>query len=601
MKRLFLLLGFSSLIACTNELEESAPSDEVNQITMTVKDFELDNKDSRMSVDVSPSGAVFKWSENDTVGIFPNEGAQAYFPMTNGAGTNQASFTGGGWALKTSSKYAAYYPYNFYNRDLKKIAVNYEGQTQKGNGSTAHLGAYDYMAAVATTPSSGKVNFDFQHLGCLMEIKMTIPEPCKLTYLTINDPYPHYSNTSNGYIDLGSITPKITYNKKRKLILNDIATSSPNEVITLYMMVPPSNSNEDGLEIEVGNEQGVQYVGWGEPNKQYLAGKYYIVKVSKIIDGKTFNGLMLKTTQPKRPLQDSEGNFLIASAANLLWFLNIPYEKWDQDPQFTPDTLYAEQNYKLMTDIEFRNYFHVQRKYVFNGIFDGCGHKIKDYKFGRYIYNGFFERNWGIIKNLVFENPTVDIYSDHESGNIYAGAIVGENIGSIINCGVIGGVISSENYSSSTPSFLGGIAGVSEGTIKGCFVKNTHFICGNYYGVGGIAGSVSGRGASKPDITSTYCDITIDDRHTSMLRKNTIGCFVGGCVSGGFNLNVLSCYYNEIPDCKPLGYSNECTSITKKNFYSFSTISFNEAIKDMNYNLTDTDYIFGPDGTFVKR
>ena len=278
MKRLFLLLGFSSLIACTNELEESAPSDEVNQITMTVKDFELDNKDSRMSVDVSPSGAVFKWSENDTVGIFPNEGGQVYFPMTNGAGTNQASFTGGGWALKTSSKYAAYYPYNFYNRDLKKIAVNYEGQTQKGNGSTAHLGAYDYMAAVATTPTSGKVNFDFQHLGCLVELNMALPRKGTLSSITLSSDYPLF--VSKGVVDLtlpSSEIQPIQLSKSLTLNVENITTQSDWENVKIYMMMAPKDLTQYCVKVDVVSN-GNTYKGTIE-SKKMLAGRYYIFHV----------------------------------------------------------------------------------------------------------------------------------------------------------------------------------------------------------------------------------------------------------------------------------------------------------------------------------
>ena len=65
------------------------------QITMTATDFQYADG-SRTSIDITPEGGSFSWAENDTVGIFPNEGAQAYFPMTNGAGTKTAKFNGGG-------------------------------------------------------------------------------------------------------------------------------------------------------------------------------------------------------------------------------------------------------------------------------------------------------------------------------------------------------------------------------------------------------------------------------------------------------------------------------------------------------------------------
>ena len=38
-----------------------------------------------------------------------------------------------------------------------------------------------------------------------------------------------------------------------------------------------------------------------------------------------------------------------------------------------------------------------------------------------------------------------------------------------------------------------------------------------------------------------------------------------------------------------------------KQFDSFNIIDFSTAITKMNNKLIDTDYIFGPDGTLVKR
>ena len=100
-----------SLSACSNEEDFQAEEStkEVSNITMTASDFEY--PETRTDFVISQSGAEFKWAANDTVGIFPNEGSQVYFPMTSGAGTNSASFTGGGWALKSSATYAAYYPF----------------------------------------------------------------------------------------------------------------------------------------------------------------------------------------------------------------------------------------------------------------------------------------------------------------------------------------------------------------------------------------------------------------------------------------------------------------------------------------------------------
>jgi hypothetical protein len=124
-------IGIFGIFACSEEaiIENSLDNGVINKVSITGADFK--NEDgTRSSVSIGESGATFTWNENDTVGIFPNKGSQAEFAMSEGAGTQTATFSGGGWALKSSATYSAYYPYNFYNRDMTKIPVSYVGQTQ---------------------------------------------------------------------------------------------------------------------------------------------------------------------------------------------------------------------------------------------------------------------------------------------------------------------------------------------------------------------------------------------------------------------------------------------------------------------------------------
>ena len=181
MGAVVLLLAFT---ACSEELTE-VPSSTLKQIVMTATDFETEDE-SRTNFQITSAGAEFSWAANDTVGIFPNEGAQAYFPMTSGAGTKSANFTGGGWALKDASTYAAYYPFigDFY-LNKNAIPVDFSGQVQTGDASTAHLGAYDYMAAIPATPKNGNVSFAFKHLGALVQLKLTVPQATTLNSITL--------------------------------------------------------------------------------------------------------------------------------------------------------------------------------------------------------------------------------------------------------------------------------------------------------------------------------------------------------------------------------------------------------------------------------
>lgn len=260
MKKQSLLLGamcvlMFSMSACSNEeeLQVGVFTEEVNEITMTATDFEYPT--TRTDFEIGSSGAAFKWAKNDTVGIFPNEGSQVYFPMTSGAGTNSASFTGGGWALKSSATYAAYYPFigDMY-LNQKKIPISYTGQAQAGNGSTAHLGAYDFMAASATTAESGGVNFIFKHLGCLVQLNITVPDAGTFSSVTLTADEEVF--VEKGYIDLTNTTPAIVPTKATSTLnidLKDVTTTSANEVVTVYFMMAPVDMTGKILTVNFGD------------------------------------------------------------------------------------------------------------------------------------------------------------------------------------------------------------------------------------------------------------------------------------------------------------------------------------------------------------
>ena len=243
MKKFFLYLGISLLFlsSCTDD-EQFASIEEAQKIIMTVEDFKFDSH-SRTVLTPTDDGATFTWSVNDTVGIFPESGSQVAFPMASGAGTNSATFTGGGWALKTSTPYMAYYPMvgKFY-LDKENIFVNYTGQSVAENASTAHLGKFDYMVASATTPSFGTVNFQFKHLGALVRLKVKMKEASVLRYVTLNSDENDF--TKMGYIDLTEENPSVsTINASDKsssfqIGLNNISVAAEEDLIVYFLMPP---------------------------------------------------------------------------------------------------------------------------------------------------------------------------------------------------------------------------------------------------------------------------------------------------------------------------------------------------------------------------
>ena len=279
-----LLASLSFLCACTSELEVgNIDLSKAEKITFTATDFKYLGV-TRTTLEDTEEAVRFTWADNDTVGIFPNDGAQVYFPMVSGAGTKTATFTGGGWALKPSSTYAAYYPFiSNYHLDQKALRVSYSGQCQVGNASTAHLGHYDYMGAVASTPSEGSVNFDFKHLGSLVRIDITMPYTCNLRSLTLVAPEKKF--VIEGTIDLTSpqicITPKTT-STDLQVSLKEVAVDEESLTATVYFMMAPTDLSGKTLTARVVDASGVTF-------EQTFAGKNFEPGVAYRLSSKMQN------------------------------------------------------------------------------------------------------------------------------------------------------------------------------------------------------------------------------------------------------------------------------------------------------------------------
>ena len=268
------LLSFAS---CTDEMQELAgeQTQALKQIVMTTQDFQTE-AGSRTLYEVIEN-VKCTWADNDTVGVFPNEGAQVYFPMASGAGTKNATFNGGGWALKDGSTYGAYYPCigKFY-LDKNAVPVNYTGQMQVGNASMTHLGAYDYMVASPTAPQGGAAQFTFKHLSALVQLKITVSQPATFTSVKLVTDTEDFA--VEGTVDIMADVPVITPTDPANevvLDLQNVATTQENEVVTFYFMLPPADLSEQTLKAVLVSDKGnieIDYEG-----KNFQAGTVYVL------------------------------------------------------------------------------------------------------------------------------------------------------------------------------------------------------------------------------------------------------------------------------------------------------------------------------------
>ena len=153
---------------------------------------------------------------------------------------------------------------------------------------------------------------------------------------------------------------------------------------------------------------------------------------------------------------------------------------------------YPQAHFILINDISLENNFTSMftDENMFNGVFDGNGHKITNLTIynDKTFYTGLFAciGENGAVKNLTLES--VDI-----SGINYVGGIAGYSLGTIENCNVSGNI----NYLSknSYKVFIGGIVGRIDAKINQC-TTNVKIICSetnNDTYLGGIAGYLDCR------------------------------------------------------------------------------------------------------------
>ena len=160
-------------------------------------------------------------------------------------------------------------------------------------------------------------------------------------------------------------------------------------------------------------------------------------------------------------------------------------------------------NFMLINDIDYED--NAWTPLAFTGSLNGAGYTVKNLKINTATTKiGFFsELNSGTVQNLNFDNINISfgeswIGSSANNIGIIAG-FVDENA-LIDNCSITNSVISaSYGYSYDQRIWIGGIAGISQGTIKNCNVATTSLkgyakgdSCryNSYIYIGGIVGKI---------------------------------------------------------------------------------------------------------------
>ena len=313
----FLLLCFLAVLgACTedafvpqSEVVPTAESGSVDLVSMIVPDIVMNDAMTRSKLYEENGELKFTWQENDDIGVVPQSGHPLSFSINaENAGKNTALFDGGEWALKSSGKYAAFFPLDAKNQktDIKHIAYSYIGQTQ------SNYSKYDFLATGVVQPSNGQVKFTMKRLSAILKIRITMPAESYGRYgaLVASDAVFGVEGT----LDLSGSEPVVNASYS-KIIHTQIAadkTSSSEWTYEVIMMIPPTDLSGESLMFRIISDQGES---WEAPltGANFEAGKAYVLEgtadEAKIRNRNLIHAAMSTTIYSYQT--DSEGNLCV--------------------------------------------------------------------------------------------------------------------------------------------------------------------------------------------------------------------------------------------------------------------------------------------------
>ena len=237
--------------------------------------------------------------------------------------------------------------------------------------------------------------------------------------------------------------------------------------------------------------------------------------------------------------KDSEGNFLISSAAGLKWVSNVV----NATTPYTA-TLFDGKTVKLMNDIDLKNEEWIpigddrSQRTEFHGTFDGQNHTVKNIKITKKTDRddenkssyGLFGNLKGTVKNLKVENVSI------LGAPKFIGALVGRmNDGLIENCHVKNSSVECNNWT------IGGLVGqLNNGKISGCTVEGTAIK--GYAAVGAIAGIALSEGERVIENCSVKnCTILQNGSFGYGNYDEMFGAIVGALYSGTLTVYLNAC------------------------------------------------------------
>ena len=554
--------------ACTSEevwnnYSQKIEEGEITKIEAVVSAFDIEDRGSRTTITMGSSTIDNPvWAEGDTIGIYPTTGDQLSFPIVEGVGTSTCEFNGGGWALKTSTSYTAYSPFNrtYYYKDNDKLPVSMLGQKQVGNDNSDHLGAYDIQIAKGTTPSTGKISFAFEHQVAIVRMDLTTPVAAEWTSLTLES---DALFTTEAKMNLTTSTPSlspVTTSNSVRLELENVITTEDNKVVTAYMMMLPVNLTNKKLSIKLVDSEGNLYVSSASitnTNHNFTASS------ARWITANAF------TTREKPSYEwytnTSSNTYTINSSKDFIGFAKLV--NGDADALVAVNTTAAvnfqNKTINITSDIDLSGYCNAtfgswMPINDFRGTLNGNGYDIRNlYINAKNMDAGLFASINGATINKL--NVGYMTGATIKVGELYQnniGVLAAKCISSkIVNCNVNADI---ELVSQIGSNNVGGMCGyVSDNSI--IMASETYVTINMTKGINEVVGGIVGELRSS-SLIACYRPSNIGLFSISGLSNSTSVGYIGGVVGFSVGANIVACYSNdEINSPSFGGFIGRCT------------------------------------------
>ena len=262
------------LAGCSEELDRGGVYNPEKGVTATIPAYSFDDG---TRVNISGDLQTFTWSDGDKIGLYCSENdvdGGAWFTIKQG-GSSTGSFSNNMFYLNNELTYYATYPFNS-NATIEAVPVIFTGQVQTENGSTSHLGTYNYMCGSVEMNSNGGASIDFHNIGAVMQIDLTVPEDMVCGSLGIYLPGGDDSFITEGIANMK--TGNISGTKRSPyltLSFGEGIAVAAGEVLTANLLVVPENLEGKALNFTLYDKSGEKEYNANIEGKNMQAGKAY--------------------------------------------------------------------------------------------------------------------------------------------------------------------------------------------------------------------------------------------------------------------------------------------------------------------------------------